>query len=249
MRLKWDNVGERVFETGVDQGVLYVGTTDGVPWNGLVSVSESPSGASLSEYYIDGIKYLQLLSAEEFVATIEAFTYPDEFSTCDGTLSAGNGLYMTHQPRASFGLSYRSRIGNDVDGIDLGYKIHVVYNALAAPSQRQHSSMGDTVDPYHFSWQLSTKPSNFAGFKPTAHLVIDSRDTPSDLLSQIEDILYGSTSSASRLPSADELIFLFNSYQASSFDAGYLTEAYFNGFDAGTTPTDPETALISGGTP
>lgn len=248
MRLDWDSVGERFFETGVDQGVLYVGTADGVPWNGLVSVSESPSGATLSEYYIDGIKYLQLLAAEEFVATIEAYTYPDEFNACDGVLSAGNGLSVTHQRRQSFSLSYRTKVGNDVNGIDLGYKIHVVYNALAAPSQRQHGSIGESIDPLHFSWQISTKPPDFAGFKPTAHMVIDSRDTPSDLLSQIEDILYGSTSSAPRIPSADELIFLFNSYQTSSFDAGYLTEVYYNGFDAGSI-TDPQTALIDGGTP
>jgi len=248
MRLKWDQVGERVFEAGVDQGVLYLDTADGVPWNGLISVSESPSGASLSEYYIDGVKYLQLLGAEQFAGSIEAFTYPDEFAACDGTKPAGNGLFMTHQPRQSFGLSYRTKVGNDVEGIDLGYKIHLIYNALAAPSQKQNNSLSDTVDAGHFNWQITTKPPTFAGYKPTAHMVIDSRETPTDLLAQIEDILYGSVDSAPRLPSATELLFLFNSYEANYFDAGYLTEEYFNGFDAGLI-ADPQTALIDGGTP
>lgn len=248
MRLKWNNIGERFFETGVDQGVLYIDNAAGVPWNGLVSVSESPSGATLSELYIDGIKYLQLLEAEEYAATIEAYTYPDEFGACDGTRPVGNGLFMTHQPRKSFSLSYRTKIGNDVNGIDLGYKIHLVYDALAAPTQRQNNSLSDSVDPFHFNWSIAAKPPSFAGYKPTAHMVIDSRDTPTDLLAQIEDILYGSEASVARLPSVDELIFLFNSYQAMVFDAGYLTEEYFNGFDAGAV-SDPQTALIDGGMP
>jgi hypothetical protein len=172
-RLNWDVVGERTFETGVDRGVLYVDGSDGVPWNGLISVSESPSGADLSEYYIDGIKYLQLLAGEEFTATIDAFTYPDEFASCDGTRSVGNGLFVTQQPRKGFSLSYRSQVGNDVDGISHGYKIHVVYNALAAPSARQRNSLSDSIAPLNFSWQISTKPPRFAGYKPTAHLVID----------------------------------------------------------------------------
>lgn len=247
-RLKWDVVGERTFETGVDRGVLYVDGSGGVPWNGLISVSESPSGADLSEYYIDGIKYLQLLATEEFTATIDAFTYPDEFAACDGTRPVGNGLFVTQQPRKEFSLSYRTKVGNDVDGVDLSYKIHLVYNSLAAPSSRQHNSLSENVEPLNFSWQISTKPPRFAGYKPTAHLVIDARDTPSDLLATIEDILYGTAIAAPRIPSADELIFLFNSYQASFFDAGYLTESYYNGFDAGLI-ADPQTALIDGGTP
>lgn len=246
-RIKWGSVGERVFEAGCDRGVLYVDGADGVPWNGLISVSESSSGGDLAEYYIDGIKYLQLLAAEEFVATIEAFTYPDEFAACDGTRPVGNGLFMTQQPRRQFGLAYRTKIGNDVKGVDLGYKIHLVYNALAAPTSRPNNTMTDSVEPFNFSWSLTTKPPSFAGYKPTAHMVIDSRDTPSELLAQIEDILYGGVGSA-RLPSVVELIFMFNSYQSSSFDAGYLTEDYFNGFDAGHV-TDPQTDLISGGTP
>jgi hypothetical protein len=248
-RLEWDTVGERVFEAGVDHGVLYVDGYDGVAWHGLTSVSESPSGAELAEFYIDGIKYHQYLSAEEFVATIEAFTYPDEFAICDGTRPAGNGLFMTQQPRKPFGLSYRSKIGNDVRGLDHGYKIHLIYNALAAPSSRQRSSLGENVEPMTFSWNISTKPPTFIGYKPTAHMVIDSLETPSDLMQDITSILYGDVGAPPRLPSVPELISIFNSYQTSYFDAGYLVDPYFNGFDAGVTPEDPETDLISGGIP
>ena len=248
-RLTWDVVGERVFEAGVDHGVLYVDEGDGVAWHGLTSVSESPSGADLGEYYIDGIKYLQVLGSEEFAATIEAFTYPDEFAVCDGTRPVGNGLFMTQQPRKSFGFSYRTRVGNDIQGTDHGYKIHLVYNALAAPSSKQHSSLNESAEPINFSWSITTKPPRFVGFKPTAHMVIDSRETPSDLLYSIQDILYGTDDTAPRLPSVDELIELFNSYQSSIFDAGHLTETYFNGYDAGDELDPPDTPLISGGIP
>jgi hypothetical protein len=248
-RLEWDTVGERIFEAGVDHGVLYVDGSDGVPWNGLTSVSESSSGAELAEYYIDGIKYHQLLSAEEFIATIEAFTYPDEFDVCDGTRPAGNGLFMTQQTRKSFGLSYQSKIGNDVRGLDKGYKIHLVYNALAAPSSRQRNTLSENVEPMTFSWSITTKPQSFVGFKPTAHVVIDSVETPNDLMQDVIDILYGTDDTAARLPSVSELIAIFNSYQTSYFDAGRLIDPYYNGFDAGVTPTEPETALISGGIP
>lgn len=248
-RLEWDAVGERIFEAGVDRGVLYVDGSPGVAWNGLTSVSESSSGAELAEYYIDGIKYHQLLSSEEFVATIEAFTYPDEFAVCDGTRAAGNGLFMTQQRRKSFGLSFRSKVGNDVRGLDHGYKIHLIYNALAAPSSRQRNSLGENVEPMTFSWNITTKPPSFVGFKPTAHVVIDSVETPNDLMEDVTNILYGYDGVPARLPSVTELIAIFNSYQSSSFDAGYLVDPYFNEFDAGITPDDPETDLISGGIP
>lgn len=248
-RLEWDTVGNRIFEAGVDRGVLYVGDNDGVAWNGLTSVSESPSGAELSEFYIDGIKYHQYLSTEEFVATIEAFTYPDEFAVCDGTRPVGNGLFMTQQPRKSFGLAYRSKVGNDIRGLDLGYKIHLIYNALAAPTSRDRTSLGETVEPMTFSWSISTKPPSFSGFKPTAHMIIDSQETPSDLMQDITNILYGSSDAPARLPSVPELISIFNSYQTSYFDAGYLVDDYYNGFDGGNAFDDPESDLISGGIP
>lgn len=247
-RLVWDTVGERVFEAGVDHGVLYVDGSDGVAWNGLTSVSESSSGAELAEYYIDGIKYHQVLASEEFVASIEAFTYPEEFEVCDGTRPVGNGLFATQQPRKSFGMAYRTKVGNDVEGLEYGYKIHLVYNALAAPSSRQRSSLSDSVEPMSFSWSITTKPPTYVGFKPTAHLVIDSRETPHDLMADITDILYGNDNAPARLPSADELISIFTTFQTSYIDAGDLVEPYYNGYDAGD-PDDIEESMISGGIP
>jgi hypothetical protein len=247
--MRWATAGQRTFEAGLDRGVLFVDGIDGVPWNGLISVAESPSGGDLQEYYFDGRKYLQLLSSVEFAATIQAYTYPDEFEVCDGTAPAGNGLFVTNQRRKSFGLCYRTYVGNDLKGVEAAYKIHLIYNALAAPTPRPNNTMSATVDPYNFSWQITTKPPTFAGFKPTAHFVINSQDTPADLLARLEDILYGTESQDPRLPSVDELIFMFESYQPTGFDAGYLTEPYFNGFDAGDSPTEPQTALIDGGGP
>lgn len=211
-QLVWGNIGERYFETGVDRGVLFPKTGDGVPWNGLISVSESPTGGEPRPYYLDGFKYLNLATAEEFAATIDAFSAPMEFDKCDGTASIHNGLFITQQPRESFGFSYRTRIGNDVDGPDYGYKIHLVYNALASPSSRSNSTMGDSTNPIVFSWGITTAPPPIVGFKPSAHFVIDSRKTPKSVLSLIESVLYGSTSSNSRLPSVVELMDLFEQF-------------------------------------
>ena len=247
-RLVWNAVGSRTFEAGVDQGVLYVDGADGVPWNGLISVAESPSGGDVTPFYVDGIKYLNVTSSEEFEASITAYTYPDEFAVCDGTVPVKYGLYATQQPRKSFGLSYRTLIGNDADGIDHGYKIHLVYGASATPTTRANSSMNDSIDPFNFTWKVVTKPPTFVGYKPTAHFVIDSREVPSDLMNQIIDILYGSASAAPRLPSVPELLYIFDEYQTSVFDAGFLTEEYFATFDAGIIP-DAQTSTIDGGTP
>lgn len=208
-RLSWSAVGERFYETGVDQGVLYVGTNPGVAWTGLTSVSESPSGGEPKAYYIDGIKYLNLSSAEEFEATVNAFNSPPEFGPCDGTVSIQNGLFVTQQPRKPFGLSYRTKVGNDIDGSDHAYKIHIVYNALAAPSERSNNTIGDSTDPNSLSWSITTRPPLVTGFKPTAHFLIDSRLTPQEVLTEIEDILYGSDANSPRLPSALELTDLF----------------------------------------
>ena len=248
-QITWNAPGERFFEAGVDHGVLYIDGADGVPWNGLISVSESPSGGDVTPYYIDGVKYLNDVGPEEFEATIEAFTYPDEFAQCDGTLAVGNGLFTTQQQKKSFGLAYRTLIGNDLDGVDHGYKIHLVYNATASPSEHSHGTQTETIDSNNFSWHLVTKPPSFVGYKPTAHFVIDSRETPSDLMNTINDILYGSATSAPRLPSVPELLFIFGEYETSIFDAGYLTEEYFVSFDAGSPPSTPETSVIDGGTP
>lgn len=210
--LVWGNVGERYYETGVDRGVLFPLTGDGVPWNGLVSVAEAPSGGEPRPYYLDGFKYLNLATSEEFAATIEAFSAPDEFDKCDGTASIHNGLFLTQQKRESFGLSYRTRIGNDVDGTDHGYKIHLVYNALASPSSRSNSTLNDSPSPITFSWGITTAPPTISGYKPSAHFVIDSRKTPAMLLRQVEDILYGSPTTSPRLPSVSELMTLMVNY-------------------------------------
>lgn len=248
-RLVWGAIGERFFEAGVDRGVLYVNETDGVAWNGLVSVTESPTGGEISEYFIDGMKYLQHAAADKFEATIEAYTYPEEFEACDGTASAANGLKMTHQPKKEFGLSYRTKVGNDVDGEEHGYKLHLVYNALAEPTQRTNKSLGESIDPDNFSWHLVTRPPDLTGYKPTAHLVVDSRESPRGLLLQIEDILYGNDDESPRLPSPAEMIFLFKTYGSSVFDAGDPDTPYFVTFDGGTPPDTIQTSTIDGGAP
>lgn len=208
-RMAWGNTGERFFETGVDRGVLYIAGIPGVPWNGLTAVNESPTGGDAVPYYIDGYKYANVSAAEEFEATIEALSHPAEFARCDGTAEVSNGLFVTQQPRVAFGFSYRTKIGNDVEGIDHGYKIHLVYNALAAPTSRSLSSIADSSDPAAFSWSISTQSPLLSGYKPTAHMIVDSRRAHPFLLSYLEDILYGTDNSAPRMPEASELIALF----------------------------------------
>lgn len=230
-RLDWSALGERYFETGIDRGVLFVNDV-GYAWPGLISVSESPTGGDARPYYLDGIKYLNLASAEEFGATVEAYYSPPEFGPCDGTVSVHNGLFATQQPRKSFGFSYRTRVGNDTDGADHGYKIHLVYNALAAPTQRAYAAISDSVDPTALSWAVTTLPPAATGVKPTAHFVIDSRYAPVDLLATIEDILYGSDAAAARMPDAEELVSLFTG-NGIVYDAGSPTSAGTLVYDGG----------------
>lgn len=208
-RISWNAPGERYFETGVDRGVLYVDANSGVSWTGLISVAESPSGGDPRPYYQDGIKYLNIASKEEFEATINAFTAPKEFAPCDGVGAMQNGLFATQQPRKTFSLCYRTMIGNDVDGQDHGYKIHLVYNALAGPSERSNSTLGDNVEPNSLSWKITTLPPTMSGLKPTAHFVIDSRYTDPTRLANVEDILYGSDAADARIPSVSELMSIF----------------------------------------
>lgn len=213
--LVWDKVGERFYETGVDKGVLYLPNNTGVyatgyAWNGLVSVTESPSGAEASPQYADNIKYLNLVSAEEFGGTIEAFTYPEEFGVCDGTASPTKGVSVGQQSRKTFGLSYRTRKGNDVAGNDLGYKIHLVYGALAAPSEKAYSTINDSPEPITFSWEFSTTGVNVEGMKPTALITIDSTEVDAASLVSLEELLYGKTGTAAKLPSPDEVIAIFD---------------------------------------
>lgn len=209
-RVTWDVIGERFYEIGVDRGVLYPTSALGIAWSGLISVSETPSGGEPRPFYIDGIKYVNISAAEEFEAAIGAFSSPSEFAPCDGVARIQNGLLVTNQPRKPFGLSYRSNLGNDTDGMDHAYKIHLVYNALAAPSQRANNTIDDSVNPSIFNWSITTLPPAITGYKPTAHLVIDSRYTDPAKLSEIEDLLYGTVATSSSLPTPDELIAIFN---------------------------------------
>lgn len=214
-KVQWDKVGEKVYETGVDQGVLYlpnnVGAYDqGFPWNGLVSVSESPSGAESNKQYADNTVYLNLVSAEEFSATVEAFTYPEKFAECDGTAVPVAGVYVGQQRRKSFGLAYRTRVGNDIDAADYGYKLHLIYGALAAPTEKAYTTINDSPEAITFSWELSTTPVDVPGLKPTATLTIDSTKVPANKLAELEDILYGTAGVDPRLPTPAEVIALFS---------------------------------------
>ena len=209
-KIVWDKTGERLYETGVENGVLYPMQdngkyTLGVAWNGLISVTESPSGAEASPIYADNIKYLNLISTEEFGATIEAYTYPDEFALCDGSAQLGEGVSIGQQKRKTFGLSYKTSIGNDVDGADHGYKLHLIYGALAAPSEKAYSTINDSPEAITFSWELTTTPVQVSGFKPTASLTIDSTKVDKSKLTLIENILYGTESTTARLPLPDEI--------------------------------------------
>ena len=208
-KLVWDQTGERLYETGVKQGVLYVqdkgAYPKGVAWNGLTAVTESPSGAEANPLYADDIKYLNLMSAEEFGATIEAYTYPDEFMECDGSAALADGVYRGQQKRKSFGLCYRTTLGNDVDSNDYGYKLHLIYGALAAPSEKAYTSINDSPEAITFSWELTTTPVTVAGFKPTACVTIDSTKVDAAKLKALEDVLYGTESEEARLPLPDEV--------------------------------------------
>jgi len=232
-RVTWADPGSRFYETGVDRTVLYVNNV-GIAWSGVQSISESPTGGEARPFYMDGIKYLNIAGKEEFEATIEALGSPAEFGPCDGRQAINNGLFAHQQPRKAFSLSYRTLIGNDTVGQNLGYKIHLVYNALAAPSDRSYSSTGDSSDPTTKSWALTTLPPSLTGMKPTAHFVIDSRSTPKMLLAAIEDILYGSDAADPRMPLVSELIAMFKS-------EGPLTRTNLMtnpSFRSTTTPTE-----------
>jgi hypothetical protein len=232
-KLAWDAVGERHYETGVDHGVLYQPTSEGayesgVAWNGLTTVTESPSGAEASPFYADNMKYLNLRSAEEFGATIEAYTYPPEFNQFDGLGVPTPGVSIGQQNRGVFGFSYRTKIGNDVDGNDHAFKLHLVYGASASPSEKAYSTINDTPEPITFSWELTTIPVAVEGFKPTAIVTIDSRDVDATKLNDFLDILYGTDQNDPRMPLPDEVI--------EHFEGAALVEAMPTApaFDAGT---------------
>ncbi len=216
-RIKWDQVGERKYETGVDRGVLYpmseTGTyPKGVAWNGLSSVTESPSGAEATAVYADNQKYLNLFSAEEYGATVEAYTYPDEWESCDGSAEVAPGVTIGQQDRQGFGLAYRTLIGNDTKDTNYGYKIHIIYGAKASPSEKAHNTINESPEASTMSWEVTTTPVDVPGFKPTATFVIDSTKTTPEKLAAIEDILYGkdavddTPAVAPRLPLPAEII-------------------------------------------
>ena len=209
-KIVWDESGKRLYETGVKNGVLYLqdetgAYNKGVAWNGLTAVTESPSGAEATPLYADDIKYLELFSAEEFGATIEAYTYPEEFEACDGSASLGTGVTIGQQDRKTFGLCYRTVLGNDVKSNEYGYKLHLIYGAKAATSEKGYKTINDSPEAITFSWEITTTPVNVAGFKPTASITIDSTKIDAEKLKKIEDMLYGEGATEAKLPLPDEI--------------------------------------------
>ena len=213
MRLAWDEIGKKIYETGVDHAVLFVSKgTDyeaGVAWNGLTAVNESPSGAEQTAIYADNIKYLNLTSAEEFGCTIEAYTYPDEWMQCDGSAEPAPGVVVGQQDRKGFAFSYRSKIGNDVDGDTYGYKLHLIYGCKASPSEKNYQTINDNPEAISFSWEVSTTPVNVEGMKPTSILTIDSTKVDKEKLKTLEDMLYGTEDAEPKMPLPDEVIEIF----------------------------------------
>lgn len=213
-KLVWDATAQRLYETGVSNGVIYpleangsYGT--GVAWNGLTGVTESPSGADVTDLWADNIKYLSLRAAEQFGATIEAYMYPDEFAVIDGTASPANGVFIGQQARKAFGFCYKTVLGNDVEFEEYGYKLHLIYNATVSPSEKAYATINDSPEAITFSWELSTTPVNVTGYKPTACITIDSRKVDAEKLKELEAILYGTENEDATLPTPDEVIAKF----------------------------------------
>lgn len=209
-RLVWDKTGERQYETGVKQCALYPQSSDGtypkgVAWNGITAVTESPSGAEATPLYADDIKYLNLISAEEFGASIEAYMYPEEFGACNGEAELAKGVSIGQQKRTPFGLCYKTTLGNDVQGEEYGYKLHIIYGAQAAPSEKAYSTINDSPEAITMSWELTTTPVSVDGMKPTASITIDSTKADPTKLKALEDVLYGTESKEARLPLPDEV--------------------------------------------
>lgn len=219
-RLDWNPIGSKIFETGVDRGVLYVPGQNGVVWNGLVSVIETPSGGETRSFYYDGKKFLTVASSEEMAGTINAYYSPPEFDICDGSLKPEDGVYAWQQRRSSFGLSFRTKTGNDINGLDSSYKIHIIYNILASPSERPYKTNSSEPEPLVLSWEYTTKPVPFPGCMPTAHITIDSAKASASIVSEIEAILYGSYTTNARLPLPNEILSLFGGYDIQVVDNG-----------------------------
>lgn len=246
-RIAWSEIGTRHFEAGVDRGVLYIGENPGVAWTGLISVHDNRSGGKPKPRFIDGVKVSNHAGPEQFEGTIEAFTYPVEFEPCDGVAALQNGLRARRQRRKPFSMAYRTKIGNDVQGLEYAYKIHILYNLRAEPADRGYQTLGENVEPMTFSWDVSSRPEIAIGLVPTAYLEFDSRDVPTELLTELENILYGDATRESSLPSAGELIFLFDSYDDLVYDAGNALTPTFSIHDAGSASTSVTSTIDSGG--
>lgn len=247
--LTWDDIGERFYETGVDHGVLYTpdamgAYASGVAWNGLTSVSESPSGAEANAQYADNIKYLNLISAEEFGATIEAFTYPPEFAPFDGLAAPAEGVVVGQQPRKSFGLCYRTKVGNDVDGDSHGYKLHLVYGCQASPSEKAYNTINDSPEAITFSWEITTTPVPVTGYSPTSLIVVDSTTADPAAMAELEALLYGADGPAS-LPTPDAVLGLFGVAPGQATGATAGTPGTWT--PSGSTPPASVTALQGSG--
>lgn len=215
-KLVWDQAGQKLYENGVDHGVLFPQNADGtyqngVAWNGLTAVNQSPSGGDANPLYADNIKYLDLRSAEDFGATVEAYTYPEEFAACDGSAEIAPGVMAGQQARKAFGFSYRTLIGNDTEGDSHGYKIHIIYNATVSPSEKSYGTVNDSPDAINFSWEMTTTPIAVTGFKPTSHIEIDSTKVDSTKLAALEDLLYGTENAEPTLPLPNQLVTMFSS--------------------------------------
>lgn len=246
MKLKWDDSGHKLYETGIKQCVLYLQSNGtyptGVAWNGVTGVTESPSGAEATPLYADDIKYLELRATEEFGATIEAYTYPDEFAECDGSASLVAGIYIGQQNRRSFGLAYKTTLGNDTELNEHGYKLHIIYGATASPSEKAYATINDSPEAITFSWEMTTTPVNVTGHRPTASIVIDSTKVNPTKLAQLEDILYGTDSANPRLPLPDEIAILMGT-SASYMVTNYLTNIETTNIE--TTATGSYTATLT----
>lgn len=222
-KLEWDKVGEHYYETGISNVVLYLrdqagNYSEGYAWSGVTSVSEAPSGAESTPQYADNQKYLTLISAEEFGLTIEAFTYPNEFDECNGEFETATGVRIGQQKRSTFGLSYRTKVGDDVNGQDTHYKLHLAYGCTAAPSERAYATVNESPEAMSFSWEISTNPENVTGKKPTSLITIDSREADPAKLNQLEDLLYGTANKEASMPSPDEVIALFSAASGAALE-------------------------------
>lgn len=238
--IKWHELGEKLYETGVHKGVLFPTTDEGkygegVAWNGLTAVNESPSGAESNKQYADNVVYLNLQSNEEFAFTIEAFTYPDEFEQCDGTASPVPGLSIAQQPRRTFGFSYTNLVGNDVKGSDYGRKVHLVWGAQASPSEKSRATVNETPEATPFSWESQTTPVNVPGHKPTSHITLDSTKLPAAQMAALEAIIYGTAGEDARMPTPGEVIAIFEA--ASVVEANPVAPAYDSATNTLTIPT------------